>query len=74
MSEVNGINKDIEWIRESLERIELRLDHIDDNCRDRHSCIDRELVALKIKAGLYGALAGAAPAVVAVIMLFLQRF
>ncbi len=36
MSEVNGINKDIEWIRDTLDRIENRLDEMDGGCRDRH--------------------------------------
>jgi len=72
MSEVNGINKDIEWIRDSLERIERRLDELDAGCRERHCGIDRELAALRVRAGVYGALAGAAPAVAAVVMLFLK--
>ena len=74
MSEINGMRKDIEWIRESLERIEYRLDEMDGRCRETHSGIDRELAALKVRAGLYGAVAGAAPAVVTVIILFLENF
>jgi hypothetical protein len=73
MAEINGISKDIEWIRESLERIEQRLDNMDDGCRGRHHDIDRELAALRVRAGLIGAVAGAAPATVAVILLLLQR-
>lgn len=59
---------DIAWIRESLKRIEDKFDEFEIACRDRHVCIDRELATLKIKATLYGALAGAAPAIVAVIV------
>jgi len=73
MSEVNGINKDIEWIRESLERIESRLDGLDLGCRERHHDIDRELAALRVRAGLYGAIAGAAPAVVSVLIILLRH-
>jgi len=73
MSEVNGINKDIQWIRESLERIEGRLDCMDAGCRDRHHEIDRELAALRVRAGLYGALAGAAPAIVSAAVVFLRH-
>jgi hypothetical protein len=74
VNEINGINKDIEWIRESLERIERRLDDMDVGCRERHHSIDRELAALCTKAGFYGAIAGAAPAIAAAAMLFLQKF
>ena len=55
MSEVNGINTSIEWIKESLERIEERLDAGAEKCRERHTEIDKELTALKVRAGLYGA-------------------
>ena len=73
MSEVNGINRDIEWIRESLERIEQRFDSMDTGCRERYQIIDRELAALRVKAGMYGAIAGAAPAIVAAILFLLQK-
>ena len=73
MAEINEVNKDIEWIRESLERIEGRLDGLDIGCRERHHDIDRELAALKVRAGLYGALAGAAPAVVSVVVILLRH-
>ena len=66
MSDADGLNRDIGWIKESLERIETRLDGMDWDCRNRHHGIDQQLAALQIKAGLYGAIAGAAPAVVAV--------
>jgi hypothetical protein len=73
MSEVNEINKDIEWIRESLERIEGRLYGMDIGCRERHTDIDRELAALRVRAGLYGALAGAAPALVTIAVMLLRH-
>ena len=73
MSEVNEITKDIEWIRGSLERIEGRLDGLDLGCRERHHDIDRELAALRVRAGLYGALAGAAPAVVTSLVVLLRH-
>ncbi|MFA6448276.1 MAG: hypothetical protein WCX65_02310 [bacterium] len=73
MSEVSGISKDIEWIRESLERIEGRLDGLNIGCRERHHDIDRDLAALRVKAGLYGALAGAVPAAVSVLVILLRH-
>ncbi|HOX28064.1 MAG TPA: hypothetical protein PLQ76_02790 [bacterium] len=72
MNEIDGMSKDIEWIRDSLERIEGRLSEMDRCCRGRHHEIDLELAALRVKAGLYGAVAGAIPAVTAVAVLLLR--
>ena len=66
MNELNGLDRDILWIRESLERIEVRLDSMDRDCRGRHHTIDQDIAALSVRAGLYGAIAGAAPAVGAI--------
>jgi hypothetical protein len=74
MGDVEGISKDIEWIRESLERIEGRLDGMDLSCRERHTDIDRGMAELRVRAGLYGALAGAAPAVVSVVVFLLRHY
>ena len=70
----NGTKTDIQWIKdtlkehgETLKRIESRLDENAERCRDRHAVIDRELAALSVRAGLYGALAGAVPALLATI-------
>lgn len=73
MSESCGIETDIQWIRGSLERIEGRLDSMDRDCRGRHHTLDQELAALSVKAGLFGAIAGAAPAMVAVAAHFLGK-
>mgnify|MGYP001171289729 CR=1 FL=1 len=73
MTGINGLNRDIEWIKETLGRIEKRFDDMDARCVCRHHEIDREIAALKVRAGLYGALAGAAPAVVGVLMLLLRH-
>jgi len=70
MSELNGIKKDVEWIRETLERLVGRFDTFDTGCRARHSKIDIDLSALKVRCTLYGALAGAAPALTTIIVLF----
>ncbi len=58
MSETNGIERDIEWIKESLERIEKHLEERTEKCRERHSDIDRELGALSVRASVIGAVAG----------------
>jgi len=71
MPDIGGLDRDIEWIRESLERIEYRLHEMEIGCGGRHREIDGELAALRVKAGLYGAAAGAAPAIVAVAAIFL---
>ncbi len=63
---------DIQWIKEALERIEDVLKCNEKDCRDRHTIIDKELAALKIKATIYGAFAGAIPAVVGMIMVYLK--
>jgi hypothetical protein len=72
MSELEGISTDIEWIKESLTRIESRLDDMDTGCRGRHHELDVELSALKMRAGFYGAMAGALPTVVTVLLLLLK--
>lgn len=58
---------DITWIRESLKRIEGRLEDGSEKCRVRHSALDKELAALTVRAGFYGALAGAVPALIMVV-------
>lgn len=58
MIENSGIYKDIEWIKEALERIEKHLEDRTEKCRERHSEIDRELGALSVRASVVGAVAG----------------
>lgn len=66
MKEANAFENDVQWIKDSLTRIEDRLYSMDRDCRGRHHTIDQDLAALGVRAGVYGAIAGAVPAMVAI--------
>lgn len=70
MNEESAFEKDVQWIKESLERIEGRLYSMDRDCRGRHHTIDQDVASLSVRAGVYGAIAGAVPAMVAIAAFF----
>lgn len=59
----------LEGAHEQGERLEGRLDKLDDRLRDMETAVS----ALQVKAGLVGFVGGAIPAIVALIYFFLGR-
>jgi len=80
MSDLNGVTRDIEWIKnsllvhtETLQRIEDQLMSGSDRCRGRHEKIDRELGELSVRASIAGAIAGMAAGCVIVALEIVMR-
>lgn len=64
-----GLERDISWIKETLERIEGRMTCEADKCRDRHHILDIEIAALTVRSGIIAAVAGILPAVLTIIVI-----
>lgn len=72
MSDIEGVQKDIEWIKTAIGRIEDKLDAGADKCRERHSILDIKLTALDVRSGLLGAISGAIASVMTALILIFR--
>ena len=68
MTDYDVILEQIKGLRDDISELKKDIKCGSERCRDRHTTIDVRMAEIGARAGFYGAIAGAVPAIVAIII------
>ena len=71
---IDSIGADIEWIKQALTVMSNAEVQNDKDCRERHTCIDKDMTEIKVRSGFIALIVASVQGAIAiVIMYFIQK-